>query len=253
MLRLEIHPATTVRNFSLCQKHLRIGSQPAEVRRCGRRRRSCSNGCARISAIVHCAGCTRRRSLPQRWNHETEKLYRSALKIDANNARAWLGMGRVDSALSRRAKAQEEFTRAHELDPADGDALYYWSVRQPYPENVNGLEKHLSEFRDDQEREHHEREYVAFIKALAGHKVWTMAHDVDQSDLKLTVVTRLQDGPRAYSLSVRLNDRANANVMLDTACVRFDHKPESCRKSRGPQTVRAFTGRCGQPRRCRRL
>ncbi len=148
---------------------------------------------------------------------EAEKLYQSALKLDATNARSWLGMGRVDSALSRHAKAREDFARAHKLDPADGDALYYWSVGQPYPENVNGLEKHLSEFHDDEERERHEREYVAFIKALAGHKVWTLAHNVDQSDLKLQpVVTRLQDGPRAYSLSVRLNDRANANVMLDT-------------------------------------
>jgi tetratricopeptide (TPR) repeat protein len=148
---------------------------------------------------------------------EAEELYQSALKLDAKNARAWLGMGRVDSALSRQAKAKEDFARAHELDPSDGDALYYWSVRQPYPENVNSLEKHLAEFRDDQERERHEREYIAFLKALAGRKVWILAHDVDQSDIKLhPVITRLQDGPRAYALSVRLNDRATASVMLDT-------------------------------------
>jgi len=53
-------------------------------------------------------------------------------------------MARVESALSHSAKAKDDFDRAHELDPEDGDALYYWSVRQPYPENVNGLEKHLA-------------------------------------------------------------------------------------------------------------
>jgi tetratricopeptide (TPR) repeat protein len=110
---------------------------------------------------------------------EAEELYQSALKVDAKNARAWLGMGRVDSALSRQAKAKQDFTRSHELDPGDGDALYYWSVGQPYPENVNGLERHLDEFHDDQERERHEREYLAFLKALAGRKVWTLAHDVE--------------------------------------------------------------------------
>jgi len=148
---------------------------------------------------------------------EAQALYHSALELDAKNARAWLGMARVESALSHSAKAKDDFDRAHELDPEDGDALYHWSVRQPYPENVNGLEKHLADFRNDPERERHEREYIAFLKALAGRKVWTLAHDVDQSDVRLQpVITRLQDGPRAYSLSVRLNDRTSANVMLDT-------------------------------------
>jgi tetratricopeptide (TPR) repeat protein len=148
---------------------------------------------------------------------EAQALYQSALQVDGKSARAWLGMGRVESALSHASKAKEAFARAHELDPDDGDALYYWSVRQPYPENVNGLEKHMAEFHDDAERERHEREYIAFLKALAGRKVWTLAREVDQSDIHLQpVITRLQDGPRAYALSVRLNDRTAANVMLDT-------------------------------------
>jgi len=119
--------------------------------------------------------------------------------------------------LSRQAKAKEDFARAHQLDPADGDALYYWSVLQPYPENVKGLEKHQAEFRDDPERERHEREYVLFLKALAGRKVWVLAHEVARSEINLQpVITRLQDGPRAYALPVRLNERTTANVMLDT-------------------------------------
>ncbi len=148
---------------------------------------------------------------------EAEELYQSALKIDANNSRAWLGMGRVDAMLSRPAKAKEDFVRAHELDPDDGDALYYWSLGLPYPENVRGLEKHQAEFRDDPERERHEREYISFLKALAGRKVWLPAHDVQRAEINLQpVITRLQDGPRAYALTVRLNDRATAKVMLDT-------------------------------------
>lgn len=148
---------------------------------------------------------------------EAQELYQLALKIDPENARAWLGMGRVDSALSRQSKAVEDFARAHQLAPDDGDALYYWSVYQPYPQNVTGLEKHLAEFRDDQERERHEREYIAFIKALAGRKVWIQAHDVSESEIRLQpIITRLQDGPRAFAVSVRLNDRVTANLMLDT-------------------------------------
>lgn len=148
---------------------------------------------------------------------EAGQLYQSALNIDANNARAWLGMGRVDSMLSRGSKAKEQFARAHQLDPTDGDALYYWALGQPYPENVNGLEKHHAEFRDDPERERHELEYIVFLKALGGRKVWLLAHEVSRSEINLQpVISRLQDGPRAYALAVHLNGRSTANVMLDT-------------------------------------
>ncbi|HMC29192.1 MAG TPA: tetratricopeptide repeat protein, partial [Candidatus Angelobacter sp.] len=94
------------------------------------------------SAIVHAARGDvdfRQGLIP-----EAEDEYKAALKLDDKCARAWLGQGRVDAVFVRRSQAKTAIARAHELDPEDGDALYEWALRQPYPENVAALEKHLA-------------------------------------------------------------------------------------------------------------
>jgi tetratricopeptide (TPR) repeat protein len=148
---------------------------------------------------------------------DAEEQYRAALKLDERCARAWLGMGRIHAASSHRKESQDAFARAHELAPDDGDTLYYWAINQPYPVNVSELRKHMAQFRDDEEKERHEREYIDFLEAIAGRKVWIPAADVPRTEIKLQpVITRVQDGPRAFSLQTKLNDRATATVMLDT-------------------------------------
>jgi tetratricopeptide (TPR) repeat protein len=148
---------------------------------------------------------------------EAEDEYKTGLKLDEKCARCWLGQGKVDAVYSRRSKAKAAIARAYELDPEDGDALYEWAVRQPYPENAAALEKHLAEFRNDEETERHEREYKEFLKALAGRKVWVPAREVDRTEIKLETLTF---GPslvrRGYGVRVRLNDRATVTLLLDT-------------------------------------
>ena len=148
---------------------------------------------------------------------EAEDEYRAALKLDDKAARAWLGQGKVDAVLARRNKSKAAIAKAHELDPDDGDALYEWAIRQPYPENVAALEKHLAEFHNDPEEERHEREYTEFVKAIAGRKVWVPAREVERTEIKLELLTV---GPgmarRGYGLRVRLNDRATVTLLLDT-------------------------------------
>jgi tetratricopeptide (TPR) repeat protein len=143
--------------------------------------------------------------------------YKTALNIDETCARAWLGQGKMDAVLARRSRAREAVAKAHELDPDDGDALYEWAIRQPYPENVAALEKHLSQFRSDPEEEGHERDYMELLKALAGRKVWILNPEVTRSELKLESLT---EGPgfakRGYGLRVSFNDRAAATLLLDT-------------------------------------
>ena len=148
---------------------------------------------------------------------EAEAEYKTALKLDEKCARAWLGQGKVDAAYARRDQSKTAVAKAHELDPEDGDALYEWAVRQPYPDNVAALEKHLAEFRNDEETERHEREYKEFIKTLAGRRVWIPARDVDRTEINLEMLT---NGPnmvrRGYGLRVRLNDRASVTLLFDT-------------------------------------
>jgi tetratricopeptide (TPR) repeat protein len=148
---------------------------------------------------------------------EAADEYKAALKLDEKSARAWLGQGKADAVYARRSQAKAAIAKAHELDPEDGDALYEWALRQPYPENVAALEKHLAEFHNDAETERHEREFKEFIKALAGRKVWVPARDVERSEIKLELLTAGSSMVhRGYGLRVRLNDRATVTLLLDT-------------------------------------
>jgi tetratricopeptide (TPR) repeat protein len=160
-----------------------------------------------------------------------EREYTSALAIDDKCGHAILGLARVYSAQSRRSKAREFFARARELDPEDGDALYYWAITLPYPKNVEALEKHLANFRDDPERERHEHEYMDLIKALAGRRVWIPARDVDHTEMKLETILApaprssaqpqtMNPGPsmalRGLGLRVKLNEATVKTLLLDT-------------------------------------
>ncbi|HEY7402303.1 MAG TPA: aspartyl protease family protein [Candidatus Angelobacter sp.] len=148
---------------------------------------------------------------------EAQDEYKAALKLDEKCARAWLGQGKVDAVFTRRDQAKAAVTRAHELDPEDGDALYEWAIRQPYPENVAALEKHLAEFHNDEETERHEREYKDFVKALAGRRVWIPAKEIDRTEIKLELLTiGASMVRRGYGVRVRLNDRATVTLLLDT-------------------------------------
>lgn len=148
---------------------------------------------------------------------EAQDEYKTAVRFDDKCARAWLGQGRVDEVFARRKEAKTAITKAHELNPDDGDALYEWAVRQPYPENIAALEKHLAEFHNDEETERHEREFKEFIKALAGRNVWVPAREVERTEIKLellTIGTTLAH--RGYGVRVRLNDTATVTLLLDT-------------------------------------
>jgi Tfp pilus assembly protein PilF len=143
--------------------------------------------------------------------------YRTALKIDPSCARALLGQGKLDAVMAHRARAKEEIAKAHELDPDDGDALYEWAVRQAYPADIAGLEKHLAEFRNDAEAERHERDHLELLKALAGRKVWILRSDVTRSELKIEpMLVGTQFMRRGFGLRVGFNERGFAMLLVDT-------------------------------------
>jgi tetratricopeptide (TPR) repeat protein len=148
---------------------------------------------------------------------EAREEYKSALRLDANCARALLGQGKIEEARALRHSAREHVTRAHELDPEDGDAFYEWAVRQPYPANTAGLEKHLAEFGSDPDFERHEREYLALLKALAGRKVWVLNPEVKEAEVKLEPLTvGMTFERRGFGVRVTFNDRASTTLLVDT-------------------------------------
>src|SRR5260370_22892902 len=97
-----------------------------------------------------------------------EREYKTALDADPKCPRAILGLGRIYSAESRRRLAKELFAKARELDATDGDALYYWAITLPYPQNIEALARHLAEFRDDPDKERRERQHLDFLTPQTG-------------------------------------------------------------------------------------
>jgi tetratricopeptide (TPR) repeat protein len=157
---------------------------------------------------------------------DAESEYRAALELDEKCARAWLGMGRIFAAISRRARAREAFSKARELDPEDGDAFYYWAVGLEYPKNVAGLEAHLAGYRSDPERDRHEREYLALQKAVAGRKVWIPSHEIVASEIKLEQMLLGPGRVLGVGLKVGFNNHVSARLLLDTGAsgITIGHK-----------------------------
>jgi len=144
-----------------------------------------------------------------------ELEYRAALALDGQCARAWFGMGRMEALVSHRGHARAAFTRAHELDPEDGDALYRWALLLPYPQNVVALERHLKEYRADVERERRESEYIAFLKALAGRHVWVPPPGISRQEIKLENIATA-GAIRGMGVRVKFNGGPTQTLLLDT-------------------------------------
>src|SRR5438876_5556041 len=126
-------------------------------------------------------------------------------------------MGAIESVVDRRNNDKQTFTRAHELDPQDGDIIYYWALRLPYPQNVAELEKHLAEYHSDPEKERRELEYIGFLKNLAGRKIWIPARPVEQTEIKLEPHFPRPGAPqRGFTLRVKFNDRTSSSLLVDT-------------------------------------
>src|SRR5216684_3247638 len=144
-----------------------------------------------------------------------ESEYRAALKLDDRCARAWLGMGRIEAAVSHQDHTRGAFAKAHQLDPEDGDALYRHATLLGFPQNVTLLEEHMARNRTGPERERREREYVAFVKALAGRKIWTPAGEPTGAEIKLDNIAT-PAGVRGAGVRVKFNGGAPHLLLLDT-------------------------------------
>lgn len=144
-----------------------------------------------------------------------ESEYRAAMKLDSRCARAWLGMGMIYTIVSKSAQAKDAFAKARDLDANDGDVLYEWAVRLPYPENVKNLETYLSEFHFAPEEERRKREYLDFVRAIAGHEIWTQSKDEPHAELKMEPVIPGPGKTLGWSVAVNLNG-TQAKLWLDT-------------------------------------
>ncbi|PYP91446.1 MAG: hypothetical protein DMG65_07635 [Candidatus Angelobacter sp. Gp1-AA117] len=146
---------------------------------------------------------------------EAESEYRSASKLDSRCARAWLGIGMIYTIVSKTGPAKDAFAKARELDAEDGDILYEWAIRLPYPENVRNLEAYVAEFHFAPEEERRKREYLDFVRAIAGHDIWIQSKDIPHSELKLEPIIPGPGKTLGWSVAINLNGTP-AKLWLDT-------------------------------------
>lgn len=147
---------------------------------------------------------------------DADAEYATALGLDEKCTRAWLGEGKIQLATSREDQAMKSFARARELDPDDGDTLYYWAALQPYPQNVAGLDKHLAEFRSDPDETRREHDFVELLRHVADHKIWVLAKRVPQAEIKMETISPVPRMLLGMGLRVRFNDSTTATLLLDT-------------------------------------
>jgi tetratricopeptide (TPR) repeat protein/predicted aspartyl protease len=151
---------------------------------------------------------------------DAEKEYRAALKIDANSARAVYGMGRMFHMVSLNKKAKETFVLAHQLDPEDSQITRDWLNTLPYAEQLEQLKKMDL---DADEKANRQR----LLTALSGKKPWVLASEIKPMEIKMPHYGRkveysydIDRSPatisKGYGLLVKFNDRASAELLLDT-------------------------------------
>lgn len=151
---------------------------------------------------------------------DAEKEYRAALKIDTNSARAVFGMGRMLHMVSMNKRAKENYARAHQLDPEDGEITRYWLETLTYAERLEQDKK----TEGDADNKANMRRYLT---ALAEKKPWVMANEIKPMEIKMPQYGRkveyvydVDRSPKTiskgYGLRVTFNDHASADLLLDT-------------------------------------
>lgn len=141
-----------------------------------------------------------------------EAMYRSAEASDPSEARAWLGLGRLDLLDSCRRAARSKFARAYALDPDDPQIIRaYASNAGSVAEEVAFLKKYLA-MRAGQQRDLESAlGHVMFHEKTGNRKLGVLASKYCRYELPLQAS---EEGTSL--LQVRINEGRPQRLILDT-------------------------------------
>jgi len=150
--------------------------------------------------------------------NDAEKQWVEVLRSGSPEARAYLGLARVRSALAMYASEAQMIAKAHELDPLDPDIQEEWMGTLPRSERIKYLENSLAGDNNwDSDERDGVKSYLEYLKERAKQKK-SSCHLVSKVTATETPLVRLMIDPqhlRGFGLSVVLNGRKNS-LMLDT-------------------------------------
>jgi predicted aspartyl protease len=143
---------------------------------------------------------------------KAEAMYRSAETSDPCEARAWLGLGRLDLLNSCRRAARAKFTRAYALDPRDPQVVRaYASNADSVAEEVAILKKYLA-MRVEQQRDLESAlGHIIFHEKTGNRKLGVLASKYCRYELPLQAS---KEG--TFLLQVRINEGRPQRLILDT-------------------------------------
>src|SRR6267378_248297 len=152
---------------------------------------------------------------------EADADYRAAFKLDPANPRGWYGVGRIYEMVSLHHKAKLVFAKAHDLDPSDVEIFREWLSMLSPAEKPDALKKRFGDKPNTRQQQELDR-----ATEIAKKEPWTLASEIKPYEIKMNQIGRKdavndkQDAVIAvasgYALQARFNDRATADLKLDT-------------------------------------
>lgn len=146
-----------------------------------------------------------------------DQEYRTALKLDGQNARALRGQGRIAEICSYRKTAKRFFARAYQADPDDSEILRDWAGSQHGETEIAALERYLAIARDADEDELEDvRAHVALHKETRGRDLNRLTSAYRQTSIKLDWVYNDRRQLRGYAVQVKIDGSKSFRLLLDT-------------------------------------
>jgi Flp pilus assembly protein TadD len=149
---------------------------------------------------------------------EAEREWVNVINSGHADARAYLGLVRVDKAMSLYKKAKDKIDKAHQLDPNDPDIQRYWSDTLSRSERIKNLEDYLANVKnDDAKTRENIQHYLDYLKARqqGPSRSCKLLGNVTSTQGNLVPLARDAGHMRGVGLSVSVNG-AKANLLLDT-------------------------------------
>ncbi len=149
---------------------------------------------------------------------EAEKTFVQVINAGDAPARAYLGLGRVSSAVAMYAREYRLIVRAHELDPGDQDIQKEWMGTLSRGDRIKSLESYLTQpTSDDADTRRNLSEYLEVLKArqAAPRGACRLVSDITATETELLPLLLDPSHLRGFGLPVTINGQ-KSKLLLDT-------------------------------------
>ena len=150
--------------------------------------------------------------------YDAEKNFVDVINSGSMNARAYLGLARISSAITMYAREYKMIVRAHELDSSDPDIRKLWLSTLPPAQRIKALEDYLGQaFGDDEDQHNGMLSYLAMMKArqASARRTCRLVSNVTSTETDLARLMKDAHILRGYGLPVVVNNQ-KSKLRLDT-------------------------------------